>query len=186
MTVDTTIKEIKPKMEATMDSLKREFKAINTGRASSALVEDIKVNQYNSLMSLKEIATISTPSATLIVITPWDKDSLQAIETAIHESNLNINPQNDGSAIRLPLPPMSQERREELARLAKQKAESARISIRTVREDGWRRIQREEKAGELTEDDLYVGEKELQNLVSNYNKLIDETFEGKEQEIMKV
>jgi ribosome recycling factor len=186
MSVDQIMKNIQPKMDSVINNFQTDLKSIHTGRASSSLVEDIKVNHYNSLISLKEIASIATPSATLIIITPWDKGALQPIETAIREAGLNVNPQNDGSVIRLLLPPMSQERREELARLVKQKAESARIAIRTIREEAWKNIQKEEKDGEITEDDLYAGEKDLQALVAKMNQMIEENYKRKETEIMTI
>lgn len=184
--IDTILKEIKPKINASMADFESEIRSIQAGKATSALVDDIKVNHYNSLMPLKQVATIATPSATLIIITPWDKGTLQAIETAIKESSLKLNPINDGSTIRLNLPPMSQERREELVKLARQKAEQARISVRTIREEAWRQIQKEEKAGEITQDDLYTGQKDLQKIIDDTNKLIENTLDAKEKEIMTV
>lgn len=184
--IQDILKETKPKIDGAIVSYKDDLRSIQTGRASSALVDDIMVNHYNSLMPLKQVATVATPSATQIIITPWDKGALAPIETAIKESDLDINPINDGAAVRLNLPPMSQERREDLAKLARTKAESARISVRNIREEAWKKIQKEEKAGDITEDDLYAGQKDLQKVVDDTNKVIEDLLEQKEKEIKTV
>jgi ribosome recycling factor len=184
--LDQIIKSSKPKMDSVITDFEADLKSIHTGRASAALVEDVKVNHYNSLMPLKQVASIATPSATQIVITPWDKGALNPIETAIKESGLNLNPVNDGSVVRISLPPMSEERRQELVKLIKQKAEAARISIRNVREEAWKQVQKEEKDGTLTEDDRYAGEKDLNKVVTDYNTKIQDITDRKEKEIMTV
>lgn len=177
-------KPFKPKLDQVIANFIADLRSIHTGRASSALVEDLKINQYNSILPLKQLATIATPSATLIVITPWDKGSLQAIESAIKESDLNINPSNDGSSIRLPLPPMSAERREEFVKIVRRKAEEARIVARGLREDAWKQVQNQEKQGLLTEDDRYRGEDELNKTITEANKKIEEISTVKEKEIL--
>lgn len=184
--LETIIKQSRPKMDRVIEGFSDDLKAIHTGRASAALVEDIKVSHYNSLMPLKQIASISTPDASLIVISPWDKGVLQPIETSIKESGMELNPINDGVNIRISLPPMSEERRKDLVRLIRQKAEEAKVALRSVREDAWRQIQREEKAGEVTEDDRYRGENELNKIITRYNGQVEEIIKRKDQEIMTI
>ena len=173
-------------MDNVIAAFSDDLKTIHTGRASAALVEDIKVSHYNSLMPLKQIASISIPDPGLIVISPWDKGALQPIETAIKESGMQLSPVNDGVNIRISLPPMSEERRKELVTLIHQKAEEAKISLRNIREDSWRQIQKEEKAGSMTQDDRYRGESELNKIIAGYNSKVEDIIKRKEQEIMTI
>ena len=184
--LDIIIKQSRPKMDRVVEAFFDDLKGIHTGRASAALVEDIKVSHYNAMIPLKQIASISAPHANLIVISPWDKGALQPIETAIKESGMQINPVNDGANIRISLPPMSEERRKELVKLIHQKAEEAKIALRNIREDSWRQIQKEEKQGIITEDDRYRGESELNKIIAEYNKKVEEIIKKKEQEIMTI
>lgn len=184
--LDKLIKDTRPKMEGVLDHFMQDLHGIHTGHASSALVEEIKVNHYNSALPIKQMATITVPEASMIVITPWDKGALQPIETAIKESGLQINPVNDGQAIRLLLPAMSEERRKELVKLINHKAEEARIAIRTIREEAWKEVQRLEKNNQITQDDRYRGEEELNKLIADMNKKIEDLATRKEEEIMTI
>lgn len=178
--------DIKPKMQDVVTKLAESLKTIHTGRASTLLVEDIMVSAYGSMAPLKTVANISTPDATLVTVTPWDKSQLGAIETAIRDSGRNLNPTNDGSLIRIALPPMSQERREELAKLASKMAEESRIALRNVRKDGWETVQNQVKEGALTEDDKYSGERDLNKMIDDFNAKIAEMVTAKEKEIRTI
>jgi ribosome recycling factor len=178
--------DIKPKMQEVVTRFTDSLKTIHTGRASVLLVEDIQVSSYGSMTPLKAVANISTPDASLITITPWDKSQLGAIETAVRDSGRNLNPSNDGAVIRIALPPMSQERREELVKMVSKMAEEARIALRNVRKDGWEAVQNQVKDGELTEDDKYTGEKDLNKMIDDFNAKIAEMVTAKEKEIRTI
>ncbi len=176
----------KPKMQEAIDRFSESLKTIHTGRASALLVEDIQVEYYGSRMPLKQVANVGTPDATLITITPWDKGNLGPIETAIRESGRNLNPTNDGTMIRIALPPMSQERREELVKLVHKMAEETRIGLRNIRKDAWEEVQTEVKAGTLTEDDKYDGERDLNKMIDEFNDKVAQLATAKEKDIRTI
>lgn len=180
------IRELKPKMDEVKDKLQENFRTLRTGKASSSLVENISVSYYGSTVPLKQMANISTPDANLIVIQPWDTNSLGDIELAIQNSGIGLNPSSDGRVIRLTLPPMTAERREELVKMIHKSAESAKIVLRNLREEAWREIQKLETQKQITEDDRYGAEKELNKLIEGYNNQIIELIEVKEKEIRTV
>jgi len=182
----TEMKILRQKFEQIIDKLKEDFKGIRTGRSSTGLVENIVVSYYGANTSLKQMANINTPDASQIVIQPWDKNALGDIELAIRNSDLNLSPSNDGNIIRIVLPPMTQERREELIRNISKKAEEARIALRNVRSETWESIQKMEKAGSLTEDDRYTAEEELNKTINDYNKKVEEVLNEKETEIKSI
>lgn len=184
--LDSIIKATRPKMEAVIDFFVDDLRTIHTGRASAALVEDIKVNQYNTLLPIKQVATVNIPDASLIVINPWDKGTLLPIETAIRDSGLSLNPVNDGSAIRISLPPMSEDRRKELVKVVQGKGENAKVAVRTIREDAWKEIQKSEKASLITEDDRYRGEELLNKMIAEINLKIENLVKNKDREVMTV
>ncbi len=178
--------QAKPKMQEVVGHFGESLKTIHTGRASTLLVEDLMVNYYGSTTPLKQVATIATPEATLITITPWDKGMLTTIEATIRESGRNLNPSSDGSTIRVSLPPMSQERREEMVKLAHKMAEEARVSLRNIRKDAWEQVQLQVKDGALTEDDKYDGEKDLNKMIDEFNQKVAEALAAKEKEIRTI
>jgi len=180
------IKKLKQDFEQIVERLAEDFANIRTGRASTGLVENIKVSYYGSVAPLKQMATLSTPDAAQIVIQPWDKNSLGDIELAIRNSQLNLSPVNDGNVVRIMLPPMTEERREELVRNISRKGEEGRIALRTVRQEAWEKIKKMEKNDEITEDDRYAAEKELNEVIDEFNKKIEETVKGKEAELRTV
>ncbi len=182
--VSQIIENKREEFEKAVDFFKTEIGKIRTGRASSSLVEDLLVDYYGAKTPLKQIASVNVPEARLIVISPWDKDGLVNIEKAIAESDLNLNPDNDGDVIRINIPPLTEERRKDLAKLLNQKAEEARVSIRRTREEIWEEIQGKEKSGEIGEDDKFSGKDNLQEVVDEYNKKIEEMRAKKEEEIM--
>lgn len=183
---NSEIKNLKEKFNQVIDRLKEDFANIRTGRASTGLVENIMVTYYGQTTPLKQMATLTTPDATLIQIQPWDKNALGDIELAIRNSDIGLSPTNDGSNIRLALPPMTQERRDELVRAINKKGEEGRIALRNVRQETWEKIKKMEKNSELTEDDRYDAEKELNDLIDEYNKKIEEIIAEKEKQLRSV
>lgn len=182
----TEMKIMRQKFGQIIDKLKEDFRGIRTGRAASSLVENIVVTYYGANTPLKQMASITTPDASQIIIQPWDKNALGDIELAIRNSQLNLSPTNDGNVIRVVLPPMTQERREELVRNISKKAEEARIALRNVRGEIWDSIQKMQKSGSITEDDRYSAEEELNKTINDYNKKVEEVFKQKESEIRQV
>jgi len=177
------LKEVEAKMQKAVEAVKREFGEVRSGRANPKLVEGIRIDYYGSPTLLKNIATITVPEARLLVINPWDPNSTKAIEKAILESNLGITPIIDGKVIKLVIPPLSQERREELIKIVKKIAEEGRVSIRTVRREAKEKIRSMEKEKKISEDDRYRLEEELQKLTDKYIEEVDKILEEKEKEL---
>ncbi|HET6409661.1 MAG TPA: ribosome recycling factor [Chthoniobacteraceae bacterium] len=173
-------------MEKAVDYMSHEFAAVRTGKASPALVENIDVEAYGSQMKLKQLALITTPEARLIVIQPFDAGTTSAIEKAIKESKIGINPNVDGKIIRLPIPALTEERRRDLVKGIKQMAEETRVRVRSARRDGIEGLKKAQKDGTLTEDELDRLEKEVQKLTDDFVKRVDESLVAKEADIMKV
>jgi len=173
-------------MEKAVDFLLHEFASIRTGKASPMLVEGLDVQAYGSSMKLKQLALISAPEPRLLVIQPFDASTVKDIERAINESRLGLNPAVDGKIIRLPIPELSEERRRDLARTVKQLAEEGRVRIRACRRDAMEASKKLEKEGSLSEDDLRVAEKDIQDLTNKFVASIDKHVETKEAELMKV
>jgi ribosome recycling factor len=175
-----------PEFATAVDHLRGELSSLRTGRASAALVENLEVEYYGSMALLNTIAQIGVPEPRQITIQPYDKGALQDIEKAIQQSTLGINPANDGTLIRLTLPQMTEERRKEMAKVVSQMAEKARVSVRNIREDLWKEIQRMEKDGDISEDDKIAAKEELQELIDKVNAEIKALAEKKEQEVMTI
>lgn len=173
-------------MEKAVDYMSHEFAAIRTGKASPALVDGIDVEAYGASMKLKQLAVISTPEPRMLVISPFDAATTQAIEKAIRESKIGINPVVDGKIIRLPIPALSEERRRDLVKTCKTIAEETRVRIRSARRDGMEGLKKLEKDGKITEDDLENLEKDVQKLTDDYSKKVEESVVAKEADIMKV
>lgn len=180
------ISQNKEQFEKTIAHLKHEISSLRTGRATPALVEDISVEAYGTKQPLKAVASITVADAKTINIEPWDRGLFQALDTAIRNSYIGINPVNDGKLIRLPLPELTQERRQELIKVLHQKLEQARIGIRKVREDVKSKIEKMFKDKEIAEDDKFTMQDELEKMVKEYNDKIKEVGEDKEKEITKV
>jgi ribosome recycling factor len=173
-------------LENSIEHFKSEAGKVRTGRANPSMVEDLMVDYYGAKTPLKQIASINTPEPRLIVIQPWDRGALTLIESAIRSSDLNMNPNNDGALIRINLPMMTEERRKEMVKLLNQKAEEARIAVRSIREEGWKEIQKIEADGGMSEDDKFKGKEKLQEVTDEYNKKIEELRTKKETEIMTI
>lgn len=183
MAIDDILLDVEEKMEAAVNYLRNEFRGIRTGRASAGLVDHIKVDYYGSPTDLRQMATISTPDATLILIKPFDPGSLKDIERAIQASDLGITPKADGKVIRLSVPSLSVERRDQIAGQLKKMAEQTRVVIRNARRDGNKEAEKEQKASELTEDDLQKAKDEVQKLTDKYEKTVTEVLAAKTAEI---
>lgn len=176
----------KSEMENSIEHFKKELIQLRTGRASTALVENILVDYYGTKSPMKQVASITVPEPRTIVILPWDKGVLVNIEAAIRESQLNLNPMNDGNVVRINVSQLTEDRRKELVKVLNQKTEEARIAIRKHREDVWEEIQELEKDGKIGEDDKFAGKDKLQEVVDGYNLIIEDIRQKKEEEIMTV
>jgi ribosome recycling factor len=185
MTPDEILLEAEEKMIKSEEFVQHEFTGVRTGKASPALVENITAEVYGSQMRIREIAGITTPEPRMLVITPWDATSLHAIEKAIQKSSIGINPVIHGKAIRLILPELSTERRQEMVKMANKMAEDGRVAVRHVRRDAMELL-RKAKANGLSEDDEKNAEKELQKLTDQYIAKIEEHLKHKEKEILTV
>jgi ribosome recycling factor len=173
-------------MEKAVDYMTHEFAAVRTGKASPALVENIDVEAYGAQMKLKQLALITTPEPRLIVIQPFDGGTTSAIEKAIKESKIGINPNVDGKIIRLPIPALTEERRRDLVKGIKQMAEETRVRVRSARREGIEGLKKAQKGGTLTEDELERLEKDVQKLTDDFVKKVDDALTAKEADIMKV
>ena len=186
MDYDEILMAAEERMENALDALGTAFASVRTGRANARVLDRIKVDYYGAMTPINQLAGVKTPDARLLVIEPWDKSSLKAIEKAIQESDLGVTPNNDGSVIRLPFPELTEERRRELAKQCKGYAEDARVSIRNARRDANSQLAKAEKAGDITEDDLRGGEADVQKLTDKYIGKIDDAYKVKEAELMEV
>jgi len=184
--MQAVIESTEEKMKKTVANLKEGFASLRTGRASAALFDKIKVDYYGEKSPLNQVANISVPEARLIVIQPWDKNLIMEIEKAIRSSELSLNPSNDGKVIRIAVPPLTEERRKELVKFAKNQAEQSRVSIRNIRRDGNDELKTMQKDSSITEDDESKGAGDLQKLTDNYINIINQILEEKEKEIMEV
>jgi ribosome recycling factor len=186
MTSDEILLETEEAMEKSVEYMNHEFASLRTGKASPALVDNIDVNAYGASMKLKQLALISTPEPRLLVIQPFDGNVIRDIEKALIESKLGITPAVDGKIIRLPIPELSEERRKDLVKAARQMAEEARVRVRGARRNGIDLVKKIEKEGQITEDDRRGLEAEIQKLTDKYVRDVDQHLETKEMDIMKV
>ena len=186
MPLDDILLDCEEQMDKAVDHLRHELRSIRTGRASPALVENIKVDYYGSPTDLRAIAAISVPEATQILIKPFSPGDIKSIEKAINDSKLGLSPHSDGKQLRLMLPPLSQERRLQLAGQCKSFGEEAKIRIRNARRDANKIIDTEEKGGIIAEDDAVNGKEQVQELTKSYEGKVDEMIENKRKEIMTV
>ena len=186
MSAEEILFETEVSMEKSVDYMVHEFSAVRTGKASPALVENVDVDVYGSSMKLKQVALITTPEARLLVVQPFDASTVRDIEKALKESKIGITPLVDGKLIRLPIPELSEERRRDLVKSLKQMAEEARVRVRANRRTAMDDAKKLQKSGELTEDGLRDLEADVQKLTDRFVKSIDEHFERKEAEVMKV
>ncbi len=184
MSVDAITSESKSKMEKAVVVLQGELKGFRTGRASTALVDNIRVDYYGTPTPLKQLAALATPQADSIMIKPFDAGALQGIEKAIKSSDLSISPVVEGKFIRLNIPPLSEERRKQLVNQAKQTGENAKVSVRNVRRDANKHLEKEQKDSIITEDDLKSGKKQMDDLTKSYVDKVDQMIKHKSDEIL--
>jgi ribosome recycling factor len=186
VTEDPTIIDLRRRMDAAHEVLRKELSGLRTGRASVGLLDPVHVDAYGNSVSLKEVGSISAPEPRMLLVNIWDKGNVKAAEKAIREAPLGLNPQVDGQTIRVPIPPLSEERRKELTRVAAKYAEEARVSVRNVRRDGIDALKKKEKAHQITEDQLRRLEREVQGLTDAEIRKIDATLAQKDKEILQV
>jgi ribosome recycling factor len=186
LTPETVLSEVERKMDRAIDALRRELNPLRTGRATPALLENITIEYYGVPTPLKQIASISAPDARAILVQPWDKQSLREIERSLMKSEMGFNPSNDGNIITVPVPPLTQERRQELVRLLKRKIEEGKVSIRNVRRDGLETLRKMEKDKLISQDQNRRSQERLQKATDTHIKAVDEVAVSKEAEIMQV
>ena len=183
--LDSVYSDAKETMAKSVDALKKEYKKIRTGRASVALFEGIRVSYYGTPTPLNQIASLSVPESRLVVIQPWDQSVIGEIEKEILKSELGLTPANDGKIIRVPIPPLTEERRKELVKLVRKTAEDYKVSVRNTRRDTNELLKGLKKDGEISEDDFFRAQDQVQNITDDYIKLVDKTCQEKEKEILE-
>ncbi len=186
MNINEIKKKARDKMKKSVDAVRNEIVRIRTGKATSVLLEGLKVECYGSKVPLKQIANIGVPEARLLLIQPWDKNLLSEIEKAIFQSDLGLTPNNDGKVIRLPIPPLTEERRKELVKLVKKLGEDGKIAIRNVRRECNDELKKGEKSGEFSEDETQRGMKKIQDITDEYIEKINLIIVEKEKEILEI
>lgn len=179
-------KMVKEKMSKTISVLKSDYSSIRAGRANASVLDRIRVDYYGVPTPINQMAAVSVAEAKVLTIQPWDISTLHTIEKAIQTSDLGINPQNDGRIIRLVFPQQTEDRRREIVREINKMAEDSKIAVRSIRRDGIEKLKKMEKASEITEDDLRIGEKELQDITDSFTKEIDIVAAEKETDIMEI
>ena len=183
---DARVKDVGAHMDKSVEAIRHEFNSVRTGKASPALLDLVKVEAYGTTMPLNQLATISAPEPRLLVVQPYDASQIGGIERALMTSDLGLTPSNDGKLIRLPIPPLTEERRKELVRVAHKIAEEGRVAVRNIRHDANKKVQAQEKSGEVSEDAARRLLKEIQELTDEHIEKIDELLKAKEAEIMEV
>lgn len=185
--VEEILQEVKEQMEKAIASLGRDLAAIRTGRASASMLEHVKVDYYGTLTPLNQTASVSVPEPRLLVIKPWEAKMIPVIEKAIlADKSLGLNPSNDGAMIRLPIPELTEERRQQIAKSVRQRGEEARVAVRHARRDGMDLLSEAEKSGDISEDDSRHAQAEVQKLTDEFVERVDETVKHKEAEVMEV
>lgn len=178
--------DISKRMDGALDSFQHNLAGLRTGRASTALVDNLKVEVYGSIMPLNQLASINIPEPRTISISVWDQNNVDAVEKAINNSDLGLNPNTEGNVIRMNLPDLTEERRKELVKVAGNYAEQARVAVRNVRKDGMDTIKKEKNDGDITEDDMHRFSEDIQGLTDDHIKKIDDALEEKESDIMTI
>jgi len=180
------IKDANSRMNKTIEALQSELSKIRTGKATTVLLDSIRVDYYGNMVPLNQVGNVSVLDAHTLAITPWEKQMVQIIDKAILEANLGLNPISDGTNLKIPIPALNEERRKELVKLVRKFGEESKVAIRNVRRDAIDHLKREEKEKKMSEDQLHDAEKDVQKLTDDHIKLIDETLKHKEKEIMEV
>ena len=184
--MESTIKDAKSRMDKSLEALRGELIKIRTGKATTALLDGIKVDYYGTMTPLNQVGNVTVLDAHTLSITPWDKTMVPIVDKAILESNIGLNPVSDGTNLKIPIPPLNEERRKELVKLVKKFGEDSKIAIRNIRRDANDHLKREEKDKKISEDQLKDAEDRIQKLTDEHTKKIDEVLKHKESEIMEV
>lgn len=186
MSSDFDLKDLERRMKGALGVLRQEFSGLRTGRASSSLLDPVTVDAYGTPMPLNQLATVTVPEARMISVQVWDRSQVDAVDRAIRESGLGLNPIGEGQVLRIPIPELNEERRQELAKLAAKYAEQARVAVRNVRRDGMEHLKRLEKDGTIGQDEHHGHGSEVQKITDSVIQEIDDTLSSKETEIMQV
>jgi ribosome recycling factor len=186
MAEDALLKDLRRRMEGAFEALRKEFSGLRTGRASASLLDPVMVEAYGNAMPLNQLATVSVPEARMISVTVWDRAMAKAVDKAIREAGLGLNPQAEGAVIRVPIPDLTEDRRRELTKVAAKYAEQARVHVRNVRRDGLDPLKKKEKDGDISQDQHRKLQHDIQALTDEYIKKIDEALAQKDKEILQV
>lgn len=186
MMLDQLVNDAEQRMQKAIEALKKEYATLRAGRATPALLDRVLVDYYGTLTPINQLANIGVPEPRMLVIQPWDKSTIPAIEKAILKSDLGVTPTSDGVVVRIVIPQLTEERRKELAKVVKKKAEESKVAVRNIRREVNDKMKSIEKKGEISEDEAKRGQDSVQKLTDNYIKMIDKVMEAKEKEIMEV
>jgi ribosome recycling factor len=186
LTPEEVLGDVESKMNRSLDAFKRDLNQLRTGRATPALIENVFVDYFGTPTPLKQIASIAAPDARAIIVTPWDKGAVREIEKGLLKSELGLNPSNDGNIITVPIPPLTNERRQEMVKLLKKKVEDSKVSVRNVRRDGLDSLRKLEKDKSISQDENRRAQEKLQKTTDGHTKKIDDTGSAKEAEILQV
>lgn len=184
--IDDVLKDAEERMKKSLSAFRRELAGIRTGKATTTLLDSVKVECYGQVMPLNQVASISVPESRLILVQPWDRTIVGDVEKAIHKSDLGLVPNTDGNVIRISIPPLTEERRKELVKVVRKQAEDARVSIRNIRRDANESLKKGQKDGAISEDDSHKAMDKVQKLTDKYISEIEEVLKSKEAEIMEV
>jgi ribosome recycling factor len=186
MMEDSLLTDLRRRMDGAIEVLRKEFGGLRTGRASASLLEPVTVSAYGGTMPINQLANVSVPEPRMITVQVWDRAMVKAVDKAIREAGLGLNPQTEGQVIRVPIPDLNEERRRELTRVSAKYAEQARVSVRNVRRDGIEVLRRREKGAEISQDEQRKLQHEIQNLTDDYIRRIDDALAQKDKEILQV
>ncbi len=184
--IDKYVSEAESRMKKTLEAVQQQLASIRTGKAAPSLVEGLKVDYYGTQTPLNQMASISAPEARLLVVQPWDKTAVQEVVKAIQASDLGLNPQAEGQIIRIPIPPLSEERRKDLVKIARKYGEEGKIALRNIRRDANDELKAAEKKSDISEDQMHDGFDRIQKLTDDYSKQIDEMTARRESEVMEI
>ena len=183
---ETDLTDFNRRMDGALEALRKEFAGLRTGRASASLLEPVTVDAYGSMLPIAQLATVSVPEPRLITVQVWDRGMAKAVDKAIRDSGLGLNPQAEGQTIRVPIPDLTEDRRRELSKVASKYGEQAKVAVRNVRRDGMEQLKKAEKAGEISQDEHRAQSDKLQALTDSHVKKIDDMLAAKEKDIMQV
>jgi ribosome recycling factor len=183
--IEDTKQETKQAMDKAIEALKRDFKRVRTGRATPAILDSVRADYYGTSTPLNQMASLSVPEPRLLLIKPWDPSSCEAIEKAILKSDLGLTPQNDGKVVRISIPPLTEERRKELVKVVRKMGEDTKVAVRNARRDANEMLKEFKKEGEISEDDSFRGQEQIQKLTDEFVAKVDELLEEKEKEILE-